>query len=223
MTRKNQLFLPSGWNTRQGEWGIVDLAYELPSLSEIKLLAKKRTEHKDKWFPGEDRNPETNQDVLARQIMGETVATEERETYTRRWIGLYGERQVARELAVRMHLDVRRRGDKRANLTTQKGVPVDVITRRSPHGWADRCPDLLLHELDAERPELALVLVIFCGSDYDAYVVGWEWEGVVRKGAKLTNHQGHTSLEYPPEKLRMLSELRESEPYEIPARQAVLV
>jgi hypothetical protein len=122
-----------------------------------------------------------------------------------------------------MQLDVRPRGDKRTNLRTKNGVPVDVITRRSPHGWADRCPDLLLHEDDAVRPELALVLVIFAGSAYDAYVVGWEWEAVVREGAKQTNHQGHPSLEFPPEKLRPISELRETQAYEIPPAQMALV
>jgi hypothetical protein len=222
VTRKNQLYLPSGWNTRQGDWGIVDLAYELPSLSEIKLLAKKRTELKDKLIPKGDRNPETDADIIAAQIRGEYIPTEVRETYIRRWIGLFGERQAARELAVPMHLDVSPKGDKRANLTTQRGVAVDVITRRSPHGWQDRCPDLLLHELDDERPELALLLVVFCGSDYDAYVVGWEWEDVVRRGAKVVNHQGHLSLEYPPEKLRSVAELREAQPYEIPPRQLVM-
>ena len=223
MTRKNQLYLPAGWNNRQGDWGIVDLAYELPSLSELKLLAKKRTEYKDKLLPGEDRNPETNADVIARQLAGEYVATEERETYTRRWIGLFGERQAARELAVRMHLDVSARGDKRVNLITQRGVPVDVITRRSPHGWVDRCPDLLLHEQDAVRPELALVLVVFCGSAYDAAVIGWEWEGTVREKGSWTNHQGHPCLEFHPEWLRPISELREAAAYQAPAQQLMLV
>ena len=223
MTRKNQLYLPAGWNTRQGDWGIVDMAYDLPSLSQIKLLAKRRTEQKDHDLPGEDRNPETNLEVIERQLRGEAVRTEERETYVRRWVGLYGERQAARELAVRMHLDVSQRGDKRVNLVTQHGVPVDVITRRSPHGWADRCPDLLLHEKDAIRPELALLLVIFCGSDYDAYVVGWEWEDIVREQGHWTSHQGHPSLEYYPEKLRSIHDLRETRPYEVPPRQLAIV
>src|SRR5262245_44273980 len=104
--RKNALRLPPGWNTRREDWTQVDRELGLPTLSEIKAVAWKRIARKESTDPKGERVPEDDEDGDSWDRMMGKRPIEERETYTRRWIGLYGERQVARELGVRMNLDV---------------------------------------------------------------------------------------------------------------------
>lgn len=100
-----------------------------------------------------------------------------------RLIGLYGERAAARALGVSMDTSVKPHGgDKRINLIGPNGAKIDVITRQ-PHGKT--LPDLTLRTSEKERDDLALLLVVWFGPEWEPFVAGWRWERDLRAYGKV--------------------------------------
>lgn len=132
----------------------------------------------------------------------------------RRLIGLLGEREVAILLGLPMRVDVSRKGDKRANLVTGNGVPVDVITRTIPSTLHTQAPDLLLNVAEPPRPELALVLVAHLGMTCQPIILGWVWEDLVRQRNHRVRYSANESFSYSAADLFPISRLKSSQPWE---------
>lgn len=135
----------------------------------------------------------------------------------RRYIGLMGERTVAILLGLPMGSDQGRRGDRRTNLVTANGVPVDVCTRTIVR--QGQIPDLLRNATEKPRPELALVLVVWLGDHCEPAVLGWTWEHLVRERNWRVRYAKHESFSYSAADLFPFNRLKSSRPWVPPGKQ----
>lgn len=182
------------------EWSAVDVALGLPDDATIRRLAIAIDQ--------------------ARKHAGDRKAAAERIKV--REIGLAGERAACRVLGVPMDTEVRKtgRGKRRTNIVLPSGVPVDVVTRTLRDG--DRWPDLILRVAEVPRDDLALVLVIWTGWDYEPIIPGWQWEREVRAYNRVESFRSTPNYVYPPSLLREMHRLRMTGPADEPSAQAAL-
>lgn len=129
----------------------------------------------------------------------------------RRFIGLCGEREVARIIGAQMNLDDSPRGDRRENLLTPRGAPVDVQTRTVPSSGVE--PDLLLNATVTPYHGMALVLVVMReGMTPD--VVGWAWEWEIRERGHRVRYSANESFALPQAELHPISTLAHALPWD---------
>jgi hypothetical protein len=143
------------------DWSSVDRSLGLPSDFEIRDLAKKV----------DDARKNLDDRLVAKEIAA-------------REIGFFGQRAVCRLLNRPGNFEVlKHRGTRRASLERHDGMPIGVVTRQPLAG--NKMPDLILRVREKPRDDLALVMVVWKGPEYEPYMPGWICEVELRDVARV--------------------------------------
>lgn len=165
--------------------------------------------------------------ISRRQKPGEPPREPREDDIAIRELGLKGEREVARSLHVPMRYETfEHSGDKRANLISIGGVPIDVVTR-TPLGAGlcedKRVPDLILRVAEKARDDLALVLVVWLGDHIAPLLFGWLWEVELRRLDHRETFRNAENFVATPLQLRPFETLKYATPDHVPGAPSAQV